>query len=129
MWWWKRGCCIFNLLCWLATVGNHVEVYSSLFSTLPMQELVIEYANGVLLKAMDIASTRGKAKPPLKGIGAVTAEDILAVVQKDRKKVDRVKDLFDMQKEIREMRAVTDTREDMLDVDALKSLAKEIEND
>jgi hypothetical protein len=78
---------------------------------------------------MDIASTRGKAKPPLKGIGAVTAEDILTVVQKDRKKVDRVKELFDMQKEIREMRAVTDTREDMLDVDALKSLAKEIEDD
>lgn len=93
-----------------------------------MQEVVIEYASGVLKKAMDLAALRGKSKPPLKGTGAVTAEDVLTVVKTDSKKVDRVKELFDMQKEIKEMRAVTDTREDKLDVDALKSLAKEIDS-
>lgn len=85
------------------------------------QEIVIDYASGVLRKSMDLASLRGKSRPPLKGIGAVTAEDVMAVVRRDPKKYERVRELFDLQKELREARAGFDQ-----DEEALKKLAEEV---
>ncbi len=89
-----------------------------------LQEIVIEYASGVLRKSLDLSSLRGKSKPPLKGVGAVTAEDIMAVVKKDPKKYERVKELFELQKELKEARA-TFENPDGLDAEALASLAKD----
>ena len=70
---------------------------------------------------MDIATLRGKAKPPLKGVGAVTAEDVMAVVRRDPKKYERVRELFDMQRELKEARAGFEMHE-AKDAEALKIL-------
>ena len=90
------------------------------------QEIVIEYSTGVLRKAMDLATLRGKSKPPLKGVGAVTAEDIMAVVRRDPKKYDRVKELLELQKELKLARTVIDSA-NTRDVEALMNLVKEVE--
>ena len=89
---------------------------------------MIEYANGVLKKSLDIASLRGKTKPPLKGIGSVAAEDIMSVVKRDPKKYERVRELFDLQKEIKEARAGFEIPDGLGDTDALKSLATEVDD-
>lgn len=94
-----------------------------------MQEIVIEYASGVLRKSLDLASLRGKAKPPLKGIGAVTAEDIMVIVKKDPKKYERVKELFELQRELKEARATFEVPDGLGDTEALASLAKDVTDD
>ena len=92
------------------------------------QEIVIEYASGVLRKSMDLASLRGKSKPPLKGVGAVTAEDIMSIVKKDPKKFERVKELFELQKELKEARATFEVPDGLGDTEALASLAKDVDD-
>jgi Transcription initiation factor IID, 18kD subunit len=62
----------------------------------------------------------------LKGIGAVTAEDIMAIVKKDPKKFERVKELFELQKELKEARATFEVPDGLLDTEALASLAKDV---
>ncbi|KAG7670819.1 hypothetical protein Ndes2526B_g01427 [Nannochloris sp. 'desiccata'] len=92
-----------------------------------VEEIVIEYASGVFRKSLNLASLRGKSKPPLKGVGAVTAEDIMAIVKKDPKKFERVKELFELQKELKEARATFEIP-DGLDTEALASLSKDVED-
>lgn len=98
------------------------------FLSLGSQEIVIEYASGVLRKSLDLASLRGKSKPPLKGVGAVTAEDIIAIVKKDPKKFERVKELFELQKELKEARATFEVPDGLGDTEALASLAKDVDD-
>lgn len=66
-----------------------------------MQDIVIEYSSGVLQKALDISSRRGKLKSGGKPTGPPTAEDILSVIAKDPKKSLRVKELLTLQQEIK----------------------------
>jgi hypothetical protein len=83
---------------------------------------VIDYASGVLRKSMDLASLRGKSRPPLKGIGAVVAEDVMSMVRRDPKKHERLKELFEVQKELRIARAGFDQ-----DEEALRRLAEDVD--
>lgn len=80
-----------------------------------LQAIVIEYASGVLRKALDRGSQRGRLKAGGKPTGPPPVDDILAVVRSDSKKALRVKELLSMQNYVRDaLRALEDKPEEAL---------------
>ena len=66
-----------------------------------MQEIVIEYASGVLKQALELSAQRGRVKAGGKALGPPTADDVLTVIRNDPRKSQRVEELLIMQKEIK----------------------------
>eukprot|EP00890_Picochlorum_soloecismus_P002856 jgi/Picsp_1/3571/NSC_06408-R1_spermatogenesis-associated protein 20-like len=66
-----------------------------------VEEIVIEYASGVLKQALELSAQRGRVKAGGKALGPPTADDVLMVIRKDPRKSQRVEELLIMQKEIK----------------------------
>lgn len=71
----------------------------------PPQDIVINYSNGLLRMALDVAAARGRVKPGKSAPGAVvTPDDIAALVRRDPKKITRLKEILSLQEEIAKAR-------------------------
>lgn len=79
-----------------------------------MQDIVIEYASGVLRSALDISTRRGRVNAAGKPTGAPTADDIVAVVRKDHKKTLRAKELLYLVRDIEAQSRKLDTSKEEL---------------
>jgi len=65
-----------------------------------LEEIVIEFITEMTKKAMQIGSKRGR----------LHVDDIVLLIRRDRKKFERVKELFAMHKEIKRMKKAFDLR-------------------
>lgn len=70
-----------------------------------LQDLVIDYASGILKKALDVASLRSRSAVK----ATVSDADILTVVKQDPKKYDRLLELQRLKEELENTRQIDGT--------------------
>ena len=77
-----------------------------------VEDIVIEYATGLLHRAVDAAAERGRVRVGGRlAPGALAPEDLLALVRGDRRKAGRAAELLEMQGDMLRARQVFDPRD------------------
>eukprot|EP00887_Chlorella_sp_A99_P004264 scaffold15.g4264.t1 len=75
-----------------------------------VEDCVIEYATGLMQRAMDSAAARGRLKGGPQRGASVGPEDILFLVRKEPKKYGRVKELLILAEELKDARRMVDVQ-------------------
>lgn len=81
-----------------------------------VEDCVIEYATGLMQRAMDSAAARGRLKGGPQRGASVGPEDILFLVRKEPKKYGRVKELLILAEELKDARRMVDVQAEALAV-------------
>lgn len=110
-----------QILCMVCFLSSFIVSLNSIYvSPYILQDMVIDYASGILRKALDVATLRSRSAVK----ASVSDADILTVVKQDPKKYDRLLELQRLKEELENTRQIDGTGDTQRELVVTKDQAR-----